>query len=262
MPVELVSVSPSDSATGVSIYRPIISATFSTPIDISTLIGNILLTSSIGTSVPITVVSNTGGVIQIRPDNNFIGSTMYTVTYMTGIVSTLGTHLASNKSTSFTTQYIPPPQDNIPTLIDVCPINIFCSYNTSGLPDSVTHIHAQYASEETKVHTQNIADPVTLSNGESTYTNTFFRIPNRGMDYELTLTNRSRVNYNGPIGYNWDHTYNRFLHPNPDGSIDYHDGKLGIHRFIRSASGSFVPDNILRATLAQVGSGYTITYLD
>ena len=82
------------------------------------------------------------------------------------------------------------------------------------------------------------------------------------MDYELTLTNRSRVNYNGPKGYNWDHTYNRFLHPNPDGSVDYYDGKLGIHRFTRSASGSFVPNNLLRATLVQVGSGYTITYLD
>lgn len=44
--------------------------------------------------------------------------------------------------------------------------------------------------------------------------------------------------------------------------MDYYDGKLGVHRFSQSASGSFSPDTILRASLTQTASGYTIAYLD
>ncbi len=54
-------------------------------------------------------------------------------------------------------------------------------------------------------------DPITLHNAEVLNVERALKIPGRGMDFEFVRTYRSRIEYDGPIGYNWDHNYNKRL---------------------------------------------------
>ncbi|MGR9051269.1 MAG: Ig-like domain-containing protein, partial [Gammaproteobacteria bacterium] len=51
------------------------------------------------------------------------------------------------------------------------------------------------------------ADPVIAGTGEFKLSHVDLSIPGRGFPFELKRTYRSRYNFNGPLGYNWEFTY-------------------------------------------------------
>ncbi|WP_372365551.1 RHS repeat-associated core domain-containing protein [Candidatus Uabimicrobium sp. HlEnr_7] len=60
-----------------------------------------------------------------------------------------------------------------------------------------------------------LGDPVALNNLEMICSNIDLQIAGRGIDYRFERYYKSRVNFNGPIGQNWDHNYNMRLIQNP-----------------------------------------------
>jgi hypothetical protein len=54
-------------------------------------------------------------------------------------------------------------------------------------------------------------DPVDLATGEFIYNNTLLNLIGNSLDYSLALQYRSRAAYDGPVGHNWDHNYNKKL---------------------------------------------------
>ena len=79
-------------------------------------------------------------------------------------------------------------------------------------------------------------DPVNLSTGDFTYSNTLLHLAGNTLDYDLGISYQSQVEYSGSLGYNWDHSYNKQLIENPDGSVTYSDGKLAKYTFVKSGS--------------------------
>jgi YD repeat-containing protein len=72
---------------------------------------------------------------------------------------------------------------------------------------------------------------VMLDTGEFVYGETDLSIPGRGFDFVFQRTYRSQVTYSGPIGWGWDHNYNRRLQGMSNGDIFYHDGSGRRERF-------------------------------
>lgn len=73
-------------------------------------------------------------------------------------------------------------------------------------------------------------DPVDLSTGEFTYDNVLMRMPGVMMPFELSIKYRSQATYDGPLGWNWAHSYDQKLKENSDGSVTYVDG--GMRNFV------------------------------
>lgn len=105
-------------------------------------------------------------------------------------------------------------------------------------------------------------DPVDLATGDFTYNNTLLHLAGNSLDYELALQYRSRSVYDGPVGQNWDHNYNKKLVENTGGSVTYYDGKLGKYTFVTSGSG-FAHMGGLNVDLVKSASGtYTMFFND
>ncbi|QQR80662.1 MAG: hypothetical protein IPJ69_00385 [Deltaproteobacteria bacterium] len=68
-----------------------------------------------------------------------------------------------------------------------------------------------------ETHTSNnrnqndVGDPVLLHSGDFHQMTTDLKIPGIGMDYEFRRTYRSRIQFLGPMGFNWDHNYDKRL---------------------------------------------------
>ncbi|PIU57397.1 MAG: hypothetical protein COS89_04660, partial [Deltaproteobacteria bacterium CG07_land_8_20_14_0_80_38_7] len=73
-----------------------------------------------------------------------------------------------------------------------------------------------------------VADPVMLYSGDLLQVETDLKIPGLSIDYEFKRTYRSRLDYDGPLGFGWDHNYNKRLVvlKKKDGT-----GEKGIRRF-------------------------------
>ncbi len=65
--------------------------------------------------------------------------------------------------------------------------------------------------QESPRNADTMGDPVIARTGELIIEETDLRIPGRGIDFAFTRTYRSRFNFDGPIGHNWDHNYNERL---------------------------------------------------
>lgn len=52
------------------------------------------------------------------------------------------------------------------------------------------------------------ADPVNLYTGEFTQTETDLAVPGRGLSFSFARTYRSKNEFDGPMGFGWDHNYN------------------------------------------------------
>ncbi|MCG2811866.1 MAG: DUF6531 domain-containing protein [Candidatus Aminicenantes bacterium] len=65
-------------------------------------------------------------------------------------------------------------------------------------------------------------------------------IPGRGFDFDFHRVYKSRVIYSGPLGWNWDHTYNRRLLELPAGDILYFNGMGRRERYVAQKAGDIV----------------------
>jgi hypothetical protein len=63
----------------------------------------------------------------------------------------------------------------------------------------------------TTVQDSDALDPVDLATGEFSYDNTLIHLDGNSLDYTLDIRYRSRATYDGMIGHNWDHNYNKKL---------------------------------------------------
>ncbi|MBU1495177.1 MAG: hypothetical protein KJ956_14565, partial [Actinobacteria bacterium] len=71
-----------------------------------------------------------------------------------------------------------------------------------------------------------VADPININNLEVIESATDMVIKSRGISFEFKRTYRSRVLYNGPIGWGWEHSYNKQLvsDPNNENIVILYDG--------------------------------------
>lgn len=54
-------------------------------------------------------------------------------------------------------------------------------------------------------------DPIVMATGELEFSQTDLKIPGRGFDFELKRTYRSKIHFNGRVGYNWVFNYYQLL---------------------------------------------------
>jgi len=54
-----------------------------------------------------------------------------------------------------------------------------------------------------------LGDPFFPGSGEVVVEKTDLEVPSRGMAFSFTRAYRSMVDYNGPLGAKWDHSYNK-----------------------------------------------------
>src|SRR5439155_1949667 len=55
------------------------------------------------------------------------------------------------------------------------------------------------------------AEPVMMFNGQFVHESDDIRINGAGIDFVFKRTYKNQVTYNGPLGFNWDHSYNLWL---------------------------------------------------
>jgi RHS repeat-associated protein len=110
-------------------------------------------------------------------------------------------------------------------------------------------------------------DPV-LGDGEFVESRTDVSLAGYGVHYQFTRTYRSGINFQGPLGYNWDHNYDQRLLglyvANQDGTgemqttcentIDYQDGSLDRIQFTFSYRDEIGNDHFTSST----GETYTL----
>jgi YD repeat-containing protein len=86
--------------------------------------------------------------------------------------------------------------------------------NVQVIKDGIGMINAQ---DETAANLiQSAADPVMLFNGQFTHTAHDLHINGAGIDFNFTRSYKNQVLYKGPLGYNWDHSYNLWLRVSED----------------------------------------------
>jgi RHS repeat-associated protein len=91
------------------------------------------------------------------------------------------------------------------------------------------------------------ADPISMATGELEYTQTDLKIPGRGFDFELKRTYRSRLQFNGRLGYNWVFNYHQLLAIPEVSATDQNiirsmeDGRQ--FTYISNADGTYVSPN-------------------
>ncbi|MEF2174967.1 MAG: RHS repeat-associated core domain-containing protein, partial [Candidatus Absconditabacteria bacterium] len=73
-------------------------------------------------------------------------------------------------------------------------------------------------------------DPVTLSSGEFTYDNVLMSMPGDGLPYEMKVSYRSQIEYDGMLGNNFDHNYNIKL------VKDYQNNKYQLYNILDNYS--------------------------
>jgi len=104
------------------------------------------------------------------------------------------------------------------------------------------------------VDPDDVGGSVFLHNGAAHLERTDLTIPGRGLDWHFTRAYRSDVSFDGPLGHNWDHNYNRRLwlvnpqtiaevqvtSPNAqDGDVIILDGGNRSDVYTRNPDGSF-----------------------
>ncbi|TFG44122.1 MAG: hypothetical protein E4H48_00965, partial [Syntrophobacterales bacterium] len=84
------------------------------------------------------------------------------------------------------------------------------------------------------------ASAVYLHSGEFFNQETDLRIPGRGFDFVFSRKHEAQSVYSGPLGWNWDHAYNRRLLELPAGDILYFNGMGRRERYVAQKAGDIV----------------------
>ncbi|HUW14896.1 MAG TPA: DUF6531 domain-containing protein, partial [Anaerolineae bacterium] len=89
--------------------------------------------------------------------------------------------------------------------------------------------------------TTSVAESINLHSGEFVHEMTLLRIPGRGLDYVLSLEYHSQLVYSGPVGWGWDHSYDRRLVPASGGSLTHLTEGGRTELYALSGSGFSMP---------------------
>jgi hypothetical protein len=155
----VTSTDPANNATGV-VLNKIVTATFSVPMDTSTITAS-TFTLKQGTTTVAGAVSYTGTTASFIPTVNLLAGKVYTATITTGAKNIPGTSLAANYVWTFTTG----ATIAAPTVISTDPVN-----NATGVPlnQIVTATFSQVMTPLTVTTTGNF----TIKNGSNNVTGT------------------------------------------------------------------------------------------
>jgi len=117
--------------------------------------------------------------------------------------------------------------------------------------------------DEIKDLAQRAADPIVMATGELEFTQIDLKIPGRGFDFELKRTYRSRIHFDGRLGYNWVFNYHEMLVIPGAG-----DANQNIQRsmpnglqyiYIKNIDGSYQsPESLFEVLSKNVDNTYTI----
>src|SRR4029077_8384350 len=80
---------------------------------------------------------------------------------------------------------------------------------------------------------------VYFHNGEFFHAVVDLEIPGRGFNWKLARTYRSGMNFNGPLGHNWEFNYNRRLFVMPGGAALRMDGFARADGYMPKGDGTF-----------------------
>lgn len=140
IPPTVIATDPINNATGVLLAK-IITATFSVPMDPSTINANTFILRQAGVMIPGTILYS-GVTVTFIPSVNLKSNTNYTVTITNAVKNVAGINLVANYVWTFTTLTVPPP-----TVISTSPVNnatgvvlnkvITASFSTQMDPTSI-----------------------------------------------------------------------------------------------------------------------------
>ncbi|MGK0237346.1 MAG: RHS repeat-associated protein [Candidatus Pelagisphaera sp.] len=103
------------------------------------------------------------------------------------------------------------------------------------------------------------SNTVMLHSGEEVLERSDLYIPGRGdLNFEMRRTYRSRLNYDGPIGFGWTFVYDEGLFVRDNGDITRSDSNAHLDSWILQGDGSYLPPNGQFRDLTRLDDG---TYL-
>ncbi|MBE9549283.1 MAG: RHS repeat-associated core domain-containing protein [Proteobacteria bacterium] len=98
--------------------------------------------------------------------------------------------------------------------------------------------------------------PIVINSGEVRLDRNDLTIPGRGhIHFELQRRYRSQLDYDGPLGYGWDFTYNEYLSIKANGDVDRANGKGRVDTWTRNPDNSYNPPVGYFSTLSREGDG-------
>jgi len=106
------------------------------------------------------------------------------------------------------------------------------------------------------------AEPVNLATGAFTYENQDLFIPGRGLSINFNRYYNNQDDYDGPLGYGWNHSYNIILYPANDGRDDYvirRNPTGRLDSFKKLPSGDYESPAGIYDILTEDGDNYVIT---
>ena len=105
---------------------------------------------------------------------------------------------------------------------------------------------------------------VLLHSGEERLERTDLFIPGRGeIDFALERVYRSRLEYNGPVGYGWNFNYNEGLYIEGNGDVTRFNGRARLNTWQREPDGSFSsPAGDFRTLIQQPDGKYVLRSAD
>ncbi len=117
---------------------------------------------------------------------------------------------------------------------------------------------AQLSSEGPQTGKHHAADPVMMFNGQFTHAVEDLRIRGAGMDFAFARTYKNQTFYDGPLGYNWDHSHNLWLREEGN-SLVRSTGELREDRFIRHEHhGYYVPPEGQHGVIEPEGGSFAL----
>ena len=108
---------------------------------------------------------------------------------------------------------------------------------------------------------------VYLHSGEFFTAETDLRIPGRGFDFAFSRKYEAQSIFSGPLGWNWDHAYNRRLLELPNGDILYFNGMGRRERYVAVKYGDVVsgytsPAGALSELKKRMDGTFTLVFPD
>jgi|GEM_PF-3244127 len=110
-----------------------------------------------------------------------------------------------------------------------------------------------------------VGDPVFIGTGEVYANETDLAIPGRGIDFKWTRSYRSRYSYDGPMGYGWDHAYNRRLDfpEDPEEGIRLMNGDARVDTYEPQFDGTYIsPRGFFNKLIPNPDGTYTLRERD
>ncbi|MFN0060624.1 MAG: RHS repeat-associated core domain-containing protein [Planctomycetota bacterium] len=116
-----------------------------------------------------------------------------------------------------------------------CVAYIFCVP-----PPPPLSIAQEPSRDDADAHAVGATEHVLLANGEVRLDRVDLFIPGRGeIHFELSRRYRSRLEFDGPLGFGWDHVYNESLVEELSGDIVRRNGRGHFDRWTKNVDGSY-----------------------